>query len=258
MRASGGSLSALSLVGLFWLVSLPARAADTVETWDRGGADAEAYATLEPTPGGEPALLLEAVAGYGVAERLSAYLQLELGWAGDVEWMPHAGVFGTPLETEHLDLDLMFDLAFDGDELSGNPGLELNLDQEPDQSSIGTYLRVGVPIDSHMVQRTGRQHADDADESTELPCELTWGAYVTPADGQQLFVESDGAIGLGSGLAEWVGVALGYNLMLTEAAELITQAYAAAPGLLGSEDLVIAGTVGLIVGFPAPDGDADR
>ena len=92
----------------------PSEAADTVETWDVGATDVELAIGLDgvgPAPA-ERTHSAVMLLGYGIVERLSAYLGTTL--EGDQvlsngRAYVHLGAFGTLVETDHFDLDLFLD-----------------------------------------------------------------------------------------------------------------------------------------------------
>ena len=128
-------------------VAARAFAADTTETFDLGASDFELYlgfdgAGLEKY---EKTVWAEVLVGFGFVERFSGWVALsaeanERFAAG--EGGASFGVFGTPLDTEYLDLDLSLGAGFGGDEVFAAPGLELNLDARPDLALCGLYVRV--------------------------------------------------------------------------------------------------------------------
>jgi hypothetical protein len=228
-----------------------ARAADTIEPWDAGAASFELYATKDGLESGVRGGVLgvDAMLGYGVADRLSAYFQAELAHPigfGNLQAMPHFGVFGTALESDHFDLDLLLDFAVRREDVHALPGLELNLDSEPEQHGVGAYLRSGLPLSGHMILRRGRQHTSE--NGTPNLVELTFGAYLSLRDEIQLFLEHDGQAALRSGERRFEsgGFAFGTNVLLSDSCELVTQAYA------GSDAARLAVTAGVIVSLP-PD-----
>lgn len=201
-------------------LAAPARAADTIETFAPGSADAELHvATPGPGPGGD-SLRTAAVAGYGIARHFSGYAELDGDRSGaHTTQALHAGVFGTPLDTDHVDVDLLLDVAFHGWRPDAAPGFELNLDSAPDGSGAGAYLRLtGLPAGARAA---------------------TLGAYTRVVDGQQLFIEHTGG-------APWTELAVGFNAMLRDNLELVTQVSTDLhTGAFGSE-------FGVIITLPAP------
>ena len=62
-----------------------------------------------------------------------------LGKAAEA-WL--SGIFGTPVDSDHFDLDLFLDASFSPDEFGLTPALELNFDLAPDLEVWGVYIRV--------------------------------------------------------------------------------------------------------------------
>lgn len=174
------------------------RAADTIETWDPGAGDWELHLGADGGRDAEQALYGQLVAGYGLVPRLSAYFELDgaVPVAKTASSEPHVGAFGTPVDTEHFDADLLFDLSLATPRPVLTPGVELNLDSAPDGRGTGVYLRLAWP--------------------TPEPGGFTLGAYATATDELQLLLEHDAD-------SYWSRVALGGNLQLTEELELIGQ-----------------------------------
>jgi len=231
---------AVVLLVVTWSTGLPneARGADTIETFDIGSTDLEYYLGLDGIGlgAGERTVSSAVVLGYGIVDRFSGYLsatmqsddQFGQGLAG-----LSMGVFGTPLDTRHFDLDLMLDSGISGaglSEFSLTPGIEINIDASPDHASWGTYLRTGMPIyggSSHG----GPHHTDLSDagrmKRTFSLC-LNPGAYVTVASGHMLFLEYDMSVHyrkVDGRSWDSGGLALGYNAALWDSIELISQLY---------------------------------
>jgi hypothetical protein len=227
-----------------------ARAADTTETWEAGAVSFELYVTKERLDYGwqRGELGADTLLGYGLAERLSVYFQAELAHpigSSTLEAMPHLGVFGGALDTDHLDLDLLLDFAVDREDVDALPGIELNLDSHAERRGGGVYVRGGLPLSGHMILRRGRQHSGEPDAPSVV--ELTLGAYLALSEGVQLLLEHDGHIGLPASARRLhsTGSAFGTNLLLTESCELLTQLY------VDSDASSLALTTGLIVSMPA-------
>ncbi len=220
------------LVLLLVLAPASTHAADTIEVWDVGALDIELYLGLDTmTDAAEArALSSEFVIGFGLVEGFSVLAGMVLETNGLLDGATtglYLGGFGTAVDTDHLDLDLLFQVSARGaafDEFEVAPALELNVDLEPDLALWGAYLRVGVPI----FGRT-QQGSVGATSSVELAAavDLTLGTYLTAADGHQLFVELDSTLRPDplpdERTAELGGLAFGYNVVLTKTLELITQ-----------------------------------
>jgi hypothetical protein len=206
-----------------------AEAADTVETWPEAEHDVEIYAGFQGLGlcRHERGLVADVLLGHGLAHRFSGYLtasmamndRLDDGFAG-----MSLGVFGTPLDTDHVDLDLLMDLAASGEQgglVAMMPGLELNLDLRPDLALAGAYLRAGLPLATRLGGR-----------ADPILCVLTTlGAYVTLGRIHQILVEYDMRFHLRPrSEVELGGVAVGYNVLVHEALELIGQVYVGVGG----------------------------
>lgn len=208
-----------------------ARAADTMEVFDVGATDAELYVGYDGL-GITRALsstFTEAVIGYGVAPRLSMFLAAGLEATGALTEGTQAltvGLYGTPLETEHVDLDLLLQV---GGTTDGGyevmPAVELNLDAADGLELWGVYLIAGVPV--HAPQLHAAVVSPPRDGDIELDLLLRLGSYWTISPRHQVLVELDAAVhALGSlkgTVADLGGLALGYNVTLTDSFELITQ-----------------------------------
>ena len=246
-----------------------AAAADTVETWDEGAADLDLYVGLEGmgAANGERSLFGDVMWGYGVMERLSLYLGTSTAadtrsWSGEVE--PNVGVFGTLIDSDHVDLDafLHASAAFGGDASARQlvPSTELNFDLDPDLRSWGAYLRLAVVISharnpgsddaSTTAVVTAEPTAATARTTVHMP--VTVGNYFTLAEGHQALVEldfdvqssdrsSDGSVDVG-------GVAVGYNHTLNDTFELISQVLVSLPD--ARDPMAIGAMIGVIATMP--------
>ena len=226
----------------------PATAADTTEPFDRGATDFEMYLgqdgfgleTAEQSVGSEMVL------GYGVTERVSAFVGAALSADGhflnDRTEMVF-GLYGTALDTRQLDLDLF--LAFAGSGGGGftaSPSFELNWDAAPGLSRWGLYTRAGLAV-------TG--HAGDAGPARTTDVEVALGTYWTVGAGRQLLLEFDGAFVDGAvgepGGRRWDSgaFALGFNVGVTESMEMINQVHYHLADVDGH------GSFGVMLGFIA-------
>jgi len=199
-------------------IAPPAYAIDTTETWDPGAWDLEAYGRLERSFDADRVVGLDAVVGYGIVTRLSTYA------AGTVEyseggWTPIGGIglFGTPLDTDHVDMDLFLGVEFASRERALVPAFELNLDAAPDLDTWGVFLRGDAGVHDHWLVQDLDRPADDEPFGFGFGS----GAYVTLGHGHQLLAELDTAWGPETELS-LDGVAVGYNVQLVAELELIT------------------------------------
>lgn len=237
------------------------QAADTVETFDSGAVDLELYSGLDTgvEQGGLQGGFGELVLGYGLLPRFSVHLGAAL--QGEDQFTSGsgavtAGVFGTPLDTQHLDFDLLLDFAGEGTGLSDlciAPGAEVNLDVKPDLELFGLYLRFAERICSMDVVVTEDDPMTTEDELTieqgySTESVLVAGAYLTFGRVHQLLVEYDTGFDHGADAAEDIteigGVTFGYNVAVLDSLELIIQVYLDLPQ--GAETLRLGVMLGLI------------
>lgn len=233
---------------LLALIATQAHATDTIEAWDEGYWDLDAYVGYDGIGRGQDSRSLgtELMVGYGVTSSFAVSLGLAVAANEAMEaaeagtWL---GVFYTALDTEHLDLDLALNLYAQGQGLSTlgfNPFIELNLDSNNEMSGVGAYLRAGVTLDG------------DADQgwtdTLGVGLGFTLGAYVTMARDHMLLLEAESTVNpMASGdetRARISSVAVGYNLVLSGLAELITEVGLGLP--TGGEELSGSVTIGAI------------
>lgn len=232
-----------------------AGAADTVEVWAKGPTDAELYVGLEgigPEKEGRNTRF-EYLAGFGITDRISAYLMgsLDASWAlTGLGAGFGAGVLGTPLDTDHVDLDLFIDVAACGPGLRGfsaGPAFELNLDLEPDLALWGVYLRAGVPVEG--IKLASPAHPG---HGIFLSIPVVLGTYYTVRGSHQILLEADVTFhALPSGVDRKVevgGASLGYNVVLGRVAELITEVFLDVPQR--GEMFSVSVMVGVVLTLP--------
>jgi hypothetical protein len=226
--------------------STVARANDTVEPFDQGAWDAELFAGHEGVgrPLHDQCASAQMLLGYGLVDRLSAYVDVtgRLVPAGPEDAMePHVGIFGTLVDSDHVDLDLGLGggLQVSGEgtahtlELAG----ELNLDHDPNSETFGTYLQPGIAW------------LNPGGEGSELEIGSGLGAYVTALSVHQFLLES--RVRFAPDL-QWETVSLGYNVKFTPTVELLTEL-----GLdlsAGARSAAVGASIGFIFTLPAtPD-----
>ncbi len=248
-----------SIAAAVALLALPsyARANDTVETWDVGATDVDFYLGYDGigAPRDERATSADLMLGYGLVPNLSAYLGATIEADMDLAAEPtvYLGVFGTLVDTDHVDFDLFLDVSAGGPGLSSAeiaPSFELNLDASPDLATWGGYLRAGLVA-------YGRAEDENPEAgSVGVALDLNPGVYVTVADGHQVLLEYDMRLHANPEEDEEAvsvgGVALGYNVTLSDALELITQAHVSIP--TGGEGAAGGVVVGFIATLPAAGG----
>jgi hypothetical protein len=189
--------------------------------------------------------------GYGIVDNFSAYLGSALSAPDTLtggEPRLYLGIFGTLVDTYHVDFDLFLDFCAGGEGMSDlevTPSLELNLDLAPDLASLGTYVRAGVVARSSST--SNRAVADLV---------LNPGAYLTVTEEQQLFIEYDMTVAQSESGLEVGGVALGYNLVLNDSVELITQVHVDLPQ--AGETVAVSFMAGFIATIDGPPAAAPQ
>ena len=130
--------------------------------------------------------------GYGIDHDLSAFLGTAVQarqHLGQAEPGIFFGLYGTPIETDHYDLDLFLTFDAGGAEFSQMqvvPALEFNYDLEPDLAFWGLYLRLEL---------VGHNHQEIASDSSSQTNENAFllganpGTYLTVASGHQILLE---------------------------------------------------------------------
>ncbi len=230
------------------------QAADTVETWDVGATDVDFYMGMENLglSREEGGVFGDIMLGFGIVERFSVYIGTTLQadrTLGQSDHQHYLGLFGTPIESDHVDFDLFLDFTGSGSDLTITPSFELNLDRDPDMSSYGFYLRSGV-VFNHIAPDT---EAAESKPEIGTTIEFTPGLYWSLTDHSQLLLEYSTGY-LPSPAADednWeVGhMHIGYNHLLTDTIELITEANWALEKTDGITPW--GGFVGIIVTHPS-------
>jgi hypothetical protein len=240
----------LGLIAAGLLASTPARASDTVETWDVGATNVDFYLGffgLNADGGGS---FGDIMLGYGIVERFSAYLGTTLTsdeHLGNGATEAYLGIFGTVIDSAHVDLDVLLQVMSGAGEFALTPALELNVDADPDMRSWGAYLRTHLPVHGRPT------HPVTMASDTTYHVGLTLGAYRALGDRHQLLIEyqvdlhpdpipEQPGIELGA-------VAIGYNLRLTDSLELINEVYAEVAPAAG-ERIGYGIMTGFIASFP--------
>lgn len=266
MRKSNHSKSwLLFLAGLFLLPS-SALATDTVETWDPGATDLELYMGMEGFNHQDTrrSVFADILVGYGLIKGLSAYAGMTLYGHGQYlsgDRALYLGLFGTPLDSKHFDVDLFLDVKVNG---AGNgafelsPALELNLDADPKMQSYGAYLRMVVPL-------SGDDNPDSsaaiAGSQLGIHLDATLGAYWTIVPNYQLLVECNTGFLNINRFAPWpfstkslsqmerLNFSLGFNAVLSDQFELIPQITMTLPSQ--NEAMDFSAMIGMIVTLPS-------
>lgn len=244
-----GALLLATLVAFAASSARTARAADTVETWEVGATDLDYYVGydgLALDDAVQGCIWSDIMLGYGLVEGLSAYVGLTFeadGQLADRAAQAYFGVFGTPLDSDHVDLDLFLDFAVGGpddDALHVMPSLELNLDLEPDLQLAGLYVRSGLHLSG--TQTHGPTSGGSSPGGPDAHVELAAGAYWTVAQGHQLLAELDGSYPVVSETEEGLeigGLSLGYNVEVHRSLELISEVGVDVP----EDDELLSGSV---------------
>lgn len=239
-----------------------AGAADTVETWDVGATDVDFYLGTEGIgldEASDRAVYGDIMLGYGLIERFSAYFGTTLQGDGALANATAAfyfGCFGTPIETDHFDLDLFLNISAEGpgfEQLQLAPALELNWDHDPEMRTAGVYMRLGMPVYGRETSSQNQLAEPGHDAAFHL--EGTLGMYVTVSDSEQLFLELLAGVHPSPGPEEepfdGLGAAIGYNVGIHDSIELITQVSAEIPH--DDTPFSVGAMVGFIATLPSVD-----
>jgi hypothetical protein len=211
----------------------PADAADTIEPWQRAATDVETYVGFQGRGQAQ-----QLVYGRGITDRLSAYVSADGSVPRALDSV-HAGVFGTVVDTRHVDVDLLLGAGLGGAgwrEYEVVPTVEVNVDRTPERDAFGGYLRLSAPV-----QGPGR---------ATIACVINPGVYLTLSRRRQLLLEWDTTAWLGRADQQRAthGVALGYNVTLSPTIELISEVHLALPSSRGSASAAFR--AGVIVTLP--------
>lgn len=236
-------------------VTQTARAADTTEVYDIGATDFEFSVGFDGIglDKYEKELSVAALAGFGFIDALSGYLAVE---AASNEYFAEgsaelaAGVFGTPLETNHVDLDLILNFGSGVDSFEMTPGLELNLDLKNDLALAGLFFRLEETF-------TGRDESSEEEPESKYVIAprsgLVIGAYWTMNPDQQILLEYEMGLlhnpSAGEHRFEIAAIALGYNFMVADRLELLGQISFDIPQ--EDEDFSVGIMLGLISTMPS-------
>lgn len=197
-------------------------ATDTTEAYGAGEISFEAHQSFEGFRDGLRGLGVghESLIGLGIHKYLSAQVGFSFGangYLGNVETGFNFTLLSTVVDTDKFDLDLW--LSVDG---GITPGLELNFDF---LENLGIYVRAEVPL-AGVIKGLTKEGEDDWETSVGLS--IVPGIVWTVQEGHQLLLEggfdllwSDAADA--SGRLELWSVALGYNFMITEKIEIVTE-----------------------------------
>jgi len=244
-------MSAQILLIIFGLliIATPALAIDTVETWAEGDGNVELYSGFDGVgeDTADQALAGAMLMGWGVANRFSAYMATAMeadGYFTGAETELNLGVFGTPVDTDHFDVDLILDMRVAGHEMNEAtvvPAIELNLDHTPDLGTYGMFVRGAAQV--------GGSENPDGEPTRHTDLGFDVGGYYTLSPNHQLLLMYDATIHdkadpEKSGF-EHGAVALGYNALLGDNLELITETS------MGIAQAGSVSSLGFMVGFIA-------
>ena len=191
MKSAGTVGLASALLSIAWVGR--AHALDTLETYEPGGLTRfEAAVGVEGMGprGTERGLCTAFLFGVGITDWFSAHY---IGSGRSSEHLTNGqtvhgfGVIATPIDSYHFDLDLLADVGFVGTERAFvSPGLELNIDAHPDQSSFGLFVQVGAHV-------MGRPPLPDGplQPRRKLSVPFALGSYVALADVHRLLLLMD-------------------------------------------------------------------
>jgi len=269
-RAAGGTLL---LVLLTFLPAGSAFCLDTLEPFDIGVSDFEGYFSYygagkhEPDRGFNAEFLL----GVGILERFSGQI---FGGGESNEHLTDAtafiglGIFGTPVDTDHFDLDLGVNFSFGNLGASGEgpaghaqaefvvePFLELNLDSDPEMNGCGLFLVVACALTGEDSSYYPSGEPPDEIRAFQIKpgTGLLLGGYWRPAERHQLLLGFDTLFhhnaSEGERVTEIGGVSLGYNVVVADPLELITEVYLDIPQ--DGENFGAAFMIGLIATLPS-------
>lgn len=221
-KAGKKSFAVAAMALAMSLMGPTAFAADTTEAYGPGEISFEAHQSFEGFRDGREGLTVghESLIGLGIHKYLSAQIGFSFGangYLGDADAGVSFTLLSTVLDTDKFDLDLW--LSVDG---GITPGLELNFDF---LENLGVYLRAEVPL-AGVVK--GLTSDGENDWETTVGLSLVPGIVWTVKENHQLLLEagfellwSDAADA--SGKLDLWSVALGYNFMITEKIEIVTE-----------------------------------
>ena len=200
------------------MVSIQAYAGDTTELIDHGTLEIDPTLSLTNIHDGKPGFSSELSLGYGVTDFLTTSIAFTQSSAEALA------------DSDLAVTDVMLDFSLEGlgagpASYAVTPGLEFNFDLDPDMSSWGLYLRLGLPIHSeHIIDLK----SDDESLKTDLDLEFTLGTYLSFGDIHQILIEGGFTA---ANLAENLGerdvldpfLSLGYNVQILDTFELTSE-----------------------------------
>ncbi len=239
---------ATKLLLLFSLLLLcaDAHAANTRETWSDGAFQFEHYIHFDGIGLGkhEKTIGSDMVFGYGLMEKFSGFAVFSGSadeYFGDGSAAMTIGIAGNPVNTDHVDLDLVLTGSMSAGAYNITPGLELNFDLKPNLELWGVYLIIEEVLTGTNTEKgldcTATRNAQT--NATDVACtqsetvqpvfspktNFLIGTYWTVAKGHQLLVDFKSTIHnnpqSGANTFEIGAVSLGYNVMVADTVELI-------------------------------------
>jgi len=236
---------------------------NTYELYDVGATDFELYMDFTGLGLGkyEKTISTSALLGYGFNDRFSGYFY---GIAMANEYFNEAsgglgfGLLSGLIQTERIELDLIFNIeTFAFSSFSLNPFIEFNyyFDKEKWRNS-GFYIWLGETI-------TGRDDSTPDDPTTTTieavtdysiiaSTDLLFAAYYSLYEKHRLLLQFDMLFNHYTNPGEDIvgigGVALGYNVFITDTIELLTSLSFDIPQ--EGEDFSVGIGAGLVIGMP--------
>ncbi len=258
---------------LFCLAGSHALACDTLEGFEPGVSDYEFFLSaggLGKTDG-EQKIKAESLLGIGITDRLSGLFYV--AGEGNMAYSEGTGQFGfglfsTPWDTNHFDCDIGLNATIAGlgggerhplghaqAEFTLTPFFELNLDSAPDMSGFGFYLVVEEVLSGRDDSTLDNMDREIRRFTLTPSTALTIGGYCSIQTNHQAYICFDLSCNHRNnktedeGKTEIGGIALGYNGMLSEKVELITEVNFDIPQ--NDEDFGIDFSIGFIAALPS-------
>jgi len=260
----------------------PAYSADTWECYDLGFSDFEFYLGVEGLDKTHENVVYNASTylGFGILPQMSGYLGVMVSsnrYFQEAVGGLNFGIFGTPVDTDHVDLDLILDLNLSGQSFSdfvAAPGLELNFDLDPDLATWGSYISV-FQLLSGREENTPQRNIPQQGSSDGIYIEesnkgkskfvfvqstyLLLGTYYTIQEGQQLLLEYDMTFNHRPAEDERHmdvgGINVGFNVMLTDGLEMINSVRFDIPQK--NEDFAFGISTGFLATFSLGKGEIE-
>ncbi len=205
--------------------SAPALALDTLELFDPGLSEFRFSLSLSGVGWDEGAVGGEVLLGIGITEWLSGQIigtgeadQHLAGTAANLGF----GIFSTPVETDNVGFDIGLNLVAGGNNRSFGdftlaPFIEINLDSDPDMNGYGAWLVLEEALSGEGTQ-------------VKPVTNFLVGAYYVVREGHEFLMAFDVAFNhrndpATSGEHDTAvgGITLGYNSVLTNSVQLISE-----------------------------------